>query len=147
MRLFILINWKDIRVEGVTRVEKSSEKWRAPPCLTCWVRLGVDVQHVGDTWITVCRVVCHAAFKIVYWVLSLLQGKCAHVGSYCVVVVPVLWTHCNFLCGSSLHDHSPKLSEKFCVKCEQNMQCFSSKFTCSICIREYRACCVSVLYM
>lgn len=74
----------------MTRVEKSSEKWCAPPCLTCWVRLGVEVQHVGDTWITVCRVACHAAFKIVYWVLSLLQDKCAHVGNYCVVVVTVL---------------------------------------------------------
>lgn len=47
----------------MTRVEKSSEKWCAPPCLTCWVRLGVDVQRVGDIWIRVCGVVCHAAFK------------------------------------------------------------------------------------
>lgn len=66
-------------------MEKSSEKWCAPPCLTCWVRLGVDVQHVGDIWITVCRVACCAVFKK-RAVLSLLQDKCAHVGNYCRLV-------------------------------------------------------------
>lgn len=144
MGLFLLINWKDKRAEGVTRVEKSSEKCYAPPCLTCWVRLGVDVQHVGDIWITVWRVACHAYKKRA--VLNLLQGKCAHVGNYCRLV-NVLWTHCNFLCGNLLHSHSPKLSEKFCSKCEQNMKGFSSKFNDSMCIREYRACCVSILYV
>lgn len=36
---------------------------RTAACLTCWVRLGVGVYHAEDDLVTVCKVVCYAAFK------------------------------------------------------------------------------------
>lgn len=40
-----------------------------------------------------------------------------------------------------------KLSEKFCFKCEQSMLYFSSKFTCSMCIRVQSLLCIYFVHV